>query len=131
MSTRRLWVRAVHVGVAAAVFLVLGVAVSVNLQQCVLRWRAGQLLAEIRAIQMGHSTWGDAQRLMHRWGAWGRWEGSCTSQSCDYQIVLQDISHAFPAYFLTKGGLEERTQGNVYSVWLTLPAQNVSLSKLF
>ena len=84
--------RTLRVVCAAGLVLVVLAFCAVQFQQRLMRWRAERLLADIRQIQMGHSTWSDAQRLMHRWGASGRWEGSCTSQRCDYQIVLQDIS---------------------------------------
>lgn len=117
MNTHRCWVGPLRIAVAAGAFIVLGFAVYVNMQQRLLRWRADQLMADIRAIQMGHSSWDDAEKLMRRWGAWGKWAGSCDSQSCDYQIVLQDISGAYPAYFLNRGKVEPRTPGRTYSLW--------------
>jgi len=76
--------------------LIAGLVVCVSLQQQILRWRAERLLADIHQIQMGKSTWADAQRLMYRWGAWGAWKGSCTAEQCDYQIGIQEgvPSHA-------------------------------------
>ncbi len=35
-------------------------------------------------IRLYQSTWADAQRLMHRWGAWGHYDGSCTAADCEY-----------------------------------------------
>ena len=71
--------------------LVAGLAAFVQVQQHLLRWRAERLLADIREIQMGKSTWADAQRLMDRWGKWGGYQGSCTSERCEYHIRLKDI----------------------------------------
>src|ERR1017187_9000382 len=62
----------------------------VQFQQLLLRYRAEQLMADMHQIRLHQSTWADAQRLMHRWGAWGNYEGSCTVESCHYQIILED-----------------------------------------
>ncbi len=48
--------------------------------------------ADMRQIRLYQSTWADAQRLMKRWGAWGRYEGSCTTEGCTYLIEMSDIS---------------------------------------
>lgn len=74
----------------AVLALVAVLAAYVQIQQRILRWRAERLLADIRDIQMGKSTWADAQRLMTRWGAWGAYEGSCTAKRCDYHIEMDD-----------------------------------------
>jgi hypothetical protein len=29
-------------------------------------------------IRLYQSTWADALRLMHRWGSWGHYDGTCT-----------------------------------------------------
>ena len=47
-------------------------------------------------IRLYQSTWADAQRLMKRWGAWGRYEGSCTAASCRYKIEMTDLSFFTP-----------------------------------
>ena len=90
MAFRTSWGRALRVVGLAVLVLVAGLAVYVQIQQHILRWRAERLLVDIREIQMGKSTWADAQRLMTRWGAWGGWQGSCTAKRCDYQIVIGD-----------------------------------------
>jgi hypothetical protein len=43
-------------------------------------------------IRLYQSTWADAQRLMHRWGAWGYYEGSCTAANCKYEIEMNSIA---------------------------------------
>lgn len=70
--------------------LLIGIAASVQIQQHILRWRAEHLLSDIRDLQLGKSTWADAQEIMTRWGAWGRYEGLCTGQQCNYQIEIRD-----------------------------------------
>lgn len=117
MTSHYWWGRILRIAGATIALLVFALFASLNIQQRLLRWRANQLLTDIRAIRMGHSTWEDAHRFMHRWGAWGKWAGSCDSRSCDYQIVLQDISGAYPAYFLNQDRVETRTPGRHYSRW--------------
>jgi len=99
------WGRVLRVVGLAALVLVAGVAAYVQIQQHILRWRAERLLADIREIQMGKSTWADTQRLMYKWGAWGAYEGTCTAKRCDYQIAMEDTFRAMPIYFVPHGGL--------------------------
>ncbi len=73
------------------------IAIYVPVQQHILRWRAEQLLADIRDLQLGKSTWDDAQSIMNRWGAWGQYEGVCSEKLCSYQINLPDLSARFAA----------------------------------
>jgi hypothetical protein len=117
MKSHRRWARVLRVVAVAAAILVFGLAAFVNVQQRVLRWRAERLLEDIRAIQMGKSTWADAQRLMTRWGAWGMWDGSCTAEACEYQIVLRDVSQAMPSYFWTRTRQITRSEGRAYREW--------------
>lgn len=88
----------------ALVILVALLFITVQTQQRILRWRAERLLADIRAIQMGKSTWADAQRLMNEWGAWGEWQGKCSAKYCDYEISMDDYSRAFHHYPVLHGG---------------------------
>lgn len=85
------WRRTLRISLVAVVGLILGVAAFVQIQQHVLRWRAEHLLADVRSLELGKSTWTDAQKIMYRWGAWGSYEGSCTQARCSYQINLPDI----------------------------------------
>jgi hypothetical protein len=64
---------------------------AVQIQQRTLRWRAERLSADMHQIRLYQSTWADAQRLMHRWGAWGDYDGSCTAASCKYEIEMDSI----------------------------------------
>jgi hypothetical protein len=73
-------------GVVLSVVLLAFLAVQT--QQRMLRWRAERLLADMHQIRLYQSTWADAQRLMHRWGAWGHYDGSCTAASCKYDIEM-------------------------------------------
>jgi hypothetical protein len=49
-------------------------------------------MADMHQIRLYQSTWADAQRLMHRWGAWGHYDGSCNAKDCRYDISLTDAS---------------------------------------
>lgn len=117
MASHVRWGRLIRIAAVAILAPIICLIAAVRIQQYVLRWRAEQLLADIRQIQMGKSTWADAQRLMHRWGKWGRWEGSCDARSCDYQIAMQDASNALPTFFFTQTDLQLRSEKRDYSRW--------------
>jgi len=57
-------------------------------EQWLLRWRANKLLSDVRSLEVERSGWADAQQVMRKWGQWGSYKGSCTSQACMYQINL-------------------------------------------
>jgi hypothetical protein len=76
--------------------LVLVAFLSVQIQQRILRWRAERLLVDMHQIRLYQSTWADAQRMMHRWGAWGHYDGSCTAASCKYEIEMDSIARYTP-----------------------------------
>jgi len=82
--------RTLRITLFAVLGLILAVAAYVPIQQRILRWRAEHLLADIRSLELGKSTWDDTQKIMHRWGAWGFYQGSCTRDRCSYQIYLPD-----------------------------------------
>jgi len=90
--------------------LLLGTVALVRMQQCLLRWRAERLLSDIRSLQLGKSTWADAQKIMTRWGAWGFYEGSCTEKRCAYQIAFRDVSRTFPVMSVPDGNLHAEPQ---------------------
>ena len=96
MSLRESWRRTLSLTAVACSVLAVVLAY-VPVQQQILRWRAECLLSDIREIQLGKSDWGDAQRLMRRWGAWGAYDGSCTAEQCIYRIAIQGgfPSHAY------------------------------------
>ena len=98
MALTSRWRRVLRIAAFTLGVLLLGTVASVRIQQQILRWRAERLLADIRELQLGKSTWADAQKIMTRWGAWGFYEGSCTEKRCGYQIAMQDIYQGFPVY---------------------------------
>lgn len=91
MSFRRWTVGVVLFAAGLASCLLLLAFLTVQIQQRILRWRAERLLADMHKIRLYQSTWTDAERMMHRWGAWGHYDGSCTAESCKYEIELRNI----------------------------------------
>ena len=77
---------------AALLALVVVIAVAVPIRQRLFRRRAERLLADMQSIELHKTDWSNAQELMHRWGAWGRYEGTCTWANCKYTVLLSDWS---------------------------------------
>jgi hypothetical protein len=82
---------------AAAVVVIL--ALAVQGQQWLLRWRCERLMADMHRIRLYESTWADAQRLMHKWGAWGHYDGMCTAEDCRYRIGLETAIQTHAEWF--------------------------------
>jgi hypothetical protein len=91
MTFRKWAVRFVLFAGGLVLSLVLIAFLSVQMQQRTLRWRAERLSRDMHQIRLYQSTWADAQRLMHRWGAWGYYDGSCMAASCKYEIELDSV----------------------------------------
>ena len=73
------WIKhALRVVCLTSLSFVLLIIAAVQGQQYLLRWRAERLMADMHRIRLYQSTWADAENLMHRWGAWGHFEGTCT-----------------------------------------------------
>jgi len=121
MTTPSRWSKGLRISAAALLLTIVALTAFVNIQQRMLRWRAERLLADIRAIQMGSSNWKDAERLMNRWGRWGKWEGPCSRQSCNYQIVLQDISRQHGTVYVTAEEIHPRTDARRCCQWFRKP----------
>jgi hypothetical protein len=66
------------------IYLVLLAAVQIS--QRITRRRAEHLLSDLRGLQLERSSWSDAEALIHRWGSWGHYEGTCDADHCDYWI---------------------------------------------
>jgi hypothetical protein len=95
--TFRSWaVRIVLVAGGLFLSLVLITFLMVQIQLIISRWRAERLSADMHQIRLYQSTWADAQRLMHRWGAWGHYDGSCTAANCHYAIHMGTIRYQNP-----------------------------------
>ena len=76
----------------AGVMLVSISHIAIEFEQALLEYRAEKLLADFQQIKLHQSTWQDAQELMHRWGAWGHYDGSCTASDCRYTIVVESAT---------------------------------------
>jgi hypothetical protein len=96
MTFRKWAVRFVLFAGGVVLSLVLIAFLAVQTQQRMLRWHAERLMADMHQIRLYQSTWADAQRLMHRWGAWGHYDGSCTAASCKYEIEMDSIDRYNP-----------------------------------
>ena len=88
--------RLVGWAVGFVLLLLLLVFSAVQIEQRMLRWHAERLSAEMHQIRLYQSTWGDAQRLMLKWGAWGHYDGSCTVSSCQYEIEMESSGFSTP-----------------------------------
>jgi len=107
MTFRKWAVRIVLFVGGIVLSLVLIAFLAVQTQQRILRWHAERLMADMHQIRLYQSTWADAQRLMHRWGAWGHYDGSCTATSCKYEIRIVNSSFYDP-----------QVRGYIWSDWL-------------
>jgi hypothetical protein len=87
----RLWVVARLVLLACAGLLSF-VLVLMWAQQYWLRHRAEELLSDVRALDIGISTYQDAQRLYERWKPWTTPAGTCNPSHCEFDIVLRHSS---------------------------------------
>jgi hypothetical protein len=96
MTFRKRAVRIVLFAGGFVLSLVLLAFLAVQTQQRMMRWRGERLLADMHQIRLYQSTWADAQRLMHRWGAWGHYDGNCTAASCKYEIEMDSIDRYNP-----------------------------------
>ena len=96
MTFRKWAVRIVLFASGLFLSLVLITFLIVQIQLIMSRWRAERLSADMHQIRLYQSTWADAQRLMHRWGAWGHYDGSCTAANCHYAIGMGTIRYQNP-----------------------------------
>ncbi|RZU43506.1 hypothetical protein BDD14_5173 [Edaphobacter modestus] len=78
------------------VLVLLGVAwLWSEANQWLLRWRGERLLADIQSLEVGKSSWTDAEALMKKRGL--RHLGdSCTPEKCQYGIRME---HTLPRWF--------------------------------
>jgi hypothetical protein len=115
MTLHGRWGRILRTAGLVILLLVGALSVLVQTQQRLLRWRAEHLLADIRQIQMGKSTWADAQRLMYRWGKLGKWEGVCNKYQCEYQIELKDALQVHIDHVWAESSPEEHAKEHNYN----------------
>lgn len=75
---------------AGFLLVILALFSVVQIGQWVARRRAERLLSDIRSLRLQRSTWSDAQRIINRWGHWGRYKGTCDASNCEYDISIND-----------------------------------------
>jgi hypothetical protein len=77
-------------------------------------------MADMHQIRLYQSTWPDAQKLMHKWGAWGHYDGTCTQENCRYAITLGNSAF----------GVNESEHYNWFdSLWLRLVYSGIFASR--
>ena len=72
-------------------------------RQWLFRTRAEVLLSDIKSIELSHSSWSDAQKLMTRWGKWGSWSGNCNLEDCSYYILISHFPQVYPDFVFEEG----------------------------
>ena len=101
MGQKWRWIVRLVIGIAVVIAVSLAV---VQVGQQIVRHRAERLLGEMRALEVGKSTWKDLQGIQTRWGAWGHYEGACNATNCEYQISLIDwVGNVIDAISLRRG----------------------------
>jgi hypothetical protein len=50
--------------------------------------KAERLMQDFQSINLRHSSWPDAERLIRRWGKYGTYQGDCSGSFCRYTVVL-------------------------------------------
>ncbi len=79
--------------------LLAAVWVTGETSQWLLRRHAEKLLADVRALEVNHSGWSDAQQTMSEWGRSGAPTGNCTAEKCTYRIdLLQTLPQILQGY---------------------------------
>ena len=117
VTSEKWLMRTLRVVCIAALALILLTLAAVQFQQRLLRYRAEQLMADMHQVRLYQSTWADAERLMHRWGARGHYNGTCSAAQCVYQIALTDISYSKISWLMQHGGFR------IYSLFGGRPAR--------
>jgi len=115
--------------VTALVLVVLSFA-AIQFAQNLLRWRAERLMADMHRIRLYQSNWGDAQKLMNRWGAWGHYDGTCTASECRYAISLTDESER-ASHFFKPGTLDWLIRHRAYTLYRWLGGRYSSINLAF
>jgi hypothetical protein len=81
------------ISIASFVLLIMAVVlIAIQIGQWTVRRRAERLVGDFRALVLKPGDWQDAQEMMKRWGAWGKYDGTCEAHHCSYDIELVDPS---------------------------------------
>ena len=60
-------------------------------RQHILRHRGEALQADIQSIRLRETTFQDVQPIFQRWKRWGRFDGSCSSSRCVFDVNLSTL----------------------------------------
>ncbi|WP_263374120.1 hypothetical protein [Granulicella aggregans] len=89
MALARRWTRRLLRASLYALVAVLLLSAILRTATYLYRLRAEHLMADLQSLQLRHSTWPEAQRLITRWGRHGHYEGTCDASFCRYTISLE------------------------------------------
>jgi hypothetical protein len=95
--TRYVFGAAISVIVAYALFVA-----AIHVQQRILRHRAERLLADVRSLRVGRSTFAQAAVVFSHWSDRGSYSTPCSEQSCDFSVGIYDFGSAsgkFPGWY--------------------------------
>src|SRR6185312_7045172 len=56
-------------------------------------------------LHAGRSTWSDVQPIMQHWNSWSVTKGTCSQESCTYQI---DLIQTLPSFLIGNPGGDSR-----------------------
>jgi hypothetical protein len=85
-------VRGARITVVVTIVCYAALLLFVQVNERVVRRRAERLLSEMRAIEVGGSTWQDLHGIQTRWGAYGHSEGECVPKQCEYLVEVNDLA---------------------------------------
>jgi hypothetical protein len=91
VSYLRELLRVSRAALPASCAIILFLIASVQIEQQILRRRAERLLTDIRSLQIHQSTLPDVEKLGRRWGTLTRWDKTCDSESCGFEILWSDF----------------------------------------
>jgi hypothetical protein len=122
MSLLKLFKRAAQVFVLVTVALLVGLSVYFRIEQHRLRLRAEKLLADVRGLEIGRTSYGDVRRMTGRWdfGASLPQEKGCTDEACDYFLELSTPTER--AFEVTRGRLKDATVARILTLLGRRPA---------
>jgi hypothetical protein len=114
-------------GVVLSLAVLLVTALSIHLQQRILRARAERLLADVRSLELRKATFEEAQPVFRRWHDFGHYNGECNQQRCTFEVTLQDIVlrhlYMYPrSLFLLR--IEELLGGRPARIFARIGVQN-------
>src|SRR4051794_18797475 len=80
--------RRVGLFLLAILGLLLAISLVVRTNQVLFRNRAQRLAADIRSLELRHSSFAEVQPILQHWIGFEQLEGNCTPDNCSVNIVL-------------------------------------------